>query len=91
MLSNMIDEEQIQFPLFFLCSSMTIWKNRNKKVDDFYGWDDGEGNQTYSQPIIDKYKNIYFLVASQEIADIAGIDTTICITYDKIEFEIHGT
>jgi len=82
----MIDEEQIQFPLFFLCSSMTIWKNRNKKVDDFYGWDDGEGNQTYSQPI-ESLDGIYFLVASQEIADVAGVNIKDCVTYDTINFK----
>lgn len=75
-------EPQITYPLFFNAGSKSAWEELNQKANELLGLA-SDGADNYSNPIIDKDGN-HFFVVNPEVAEL--IEIAECVEYDKIIF-----
>ena len=68
------------FPVFFKCDSQAGWEALNNSANLILGYP-SEQADTYSDPIIDKDKNYWFLV-NQEVSEL--VDLAVCVAYENI-------
>jgi len=74
-----------KFPLFFPCSKEE-WSEYNSKINDNYGWNDGEGNQTYSEPFIDMNGDYFLIITTPEICELIGVNSEKCLYFEQIDW-----
>jgi len=75
-----MENNQIQYPLFFNCGSQAAWEEKNKAANVLLGLGNA-GADNYSNPIIDANGDHWFVV-NPEVSSL--VDLTLCVDYDKI-------
>ncbi len=73
---------QIQYPLFYKCSTQSEWAGLNNQANELLGFSN-ELAQSYSTPIIDKDGKHWFVV-NPEVSEL--VDLNLCKPYETIQF-----
>jgi hypothetical protein len=73
---------ETEYPLFYKCLSQSEWDDLEEQANTLLGLPN-ESMETYSRPILDINKDIYFIV-NPEVSDLVDLDE--CLNPSQITF-----
>lgn len=75
-----MEDNQIQYPLFFNCGSQAAWEEKNQAANVLLGLGNA-GADNYSNPIVDANGDHWFVV-NPEVAEL--VDLSSCKEFSEI-------